>query len=75
VVADNSKLRGRAAGIVARITGAEADKAAKALTAAEGEVKAAVLIASGAASLDAARAALKTNNDHLRGALDALRTS
>ncbi len=73
VLADNEKLRGRAAGIVARITGADTSAATEALTAAAGDVKAAVLMAAGAASLEAARAALKANNDRLRGALDALR--
>ncbi len=73
VVADNAKLRGRAAGMVARITGADLDRAGAAVEAAAGEVKAAVLMAAGAASPDAARSLLKSNNDHLRRALDALR--
>ncbi len=73
VVADNAKLRGRAAGIVARITGADDAIATEALTAAGGDVKAAVLLAAGATSPDAARTALKAHNDQLRGALSALR--
>jgi len=73
VVADNTKLRGRAARIVARITGADATRATEALDAAQGNVKAAVLMAAGEVSPDAARDTLKNNDDHLRGALDALR--
>ncbi|MCB1350233.1 MAG: N-acetylmuramic acid 6-phosphate etherase, partial [Maritimibacter sp.] len=72
VVADNAKLRGRAAGIVRRIAGADADEAERALAAAEGDVKAAILLAAGAPSPAAARAALATHDNHLRGALAAL---
>ncbi len=75
VVADNTKLRGRAAGIVARIAGTDPDAATDALATTGGDVKAAVLIAAGAASLDTARAALESNHDRLRGALDALRAT
>jgi len=73
VVADNAKLRARAAGMVARIAGVDASRADDALTAAEGAVKPAVLLAAGAASLEAAHTQLEDNDDHLRGALAALR--
>lgn len=72
VVADNAKLRGRAAGMVARIAETDAATAAQALSATGGDVKTAVLVAAGAASPDAARAQLDQSNDHLRGALAAL---
>jgi N-acetylmuramic acid 6-phosphate (MurNAc-6-P) etherase len=42
------------------------------LAATGGAVKAAVLLAAGAPSAEAARAQLTANNDHLRGALAAL---
>lgn len=73
VVADNEKLRQRAAGIVRAISGTDARVAAEALSAAQGGVKAAVLLASGAASLAAAEEALEKNNGNLRGALERLR--
>lgn len=72
VVADNAKLRGRAAGMVARIAETDAATAAQALSATGGDVKTAVLVAAGAASPDAARAQLDQSNDDLRGALAAL---
>lgn len=72
VVADNTKLRGRAAKMVARITGADAAKAEEALAATGGEVKPAVLLAAGAPSAEAARAHLSEHDDHLRRALAAL---
>ncbi|MCB1339358.1 MAG: N-acetylmuramic acid 6-phosphate etherase [Maritimibacter sp.] len=73
VVADNAKLRARAAGIVGRITGADAAATQTALAAADGNVKAATLIAAGAGSPDAARALLDTARGHLRQALETLR--
>lgn len=73
VVADNAKLRGRAAGMVARIARTDAATAREALAATGGDVKAAVLVAAGAPSPDAARAYLDASDDHLRGALAALR--
>lgn len=48
LVADNAKLRRRAAGTVADISGASPDEADAALAAAGGDVKAAILIARGA---------------------------
>ena len=72
VVADNIKLRARAAGMVARIADTDTAAAETALAATGGAVKAAVLLAAGAPSAEAARAQLTANNDHLRGALAAL---
>lgn len=73
VVADNAKLRARAAGIVARISGAAPDRAAEALDAAGGEVKTAVLMLAGAPGREAARAHLAAHDNRLRGALAAVR--
>jgi N-acetylmuramic acid 6-phosphate etherase len=69
VVADNDKLRSRAAGIVQRISGADANAAADALAQTGGDVKAAVLLARGAGSLAAAKTILETTRGHLREAL------
>jgi N-acetylmuramic acid 6-phosphate etherase len=69
VVADNEKLRGRAARIVMRITGAGADMAARALELSGGEVKPAVLIAAGAKGLEDALALLGRSKGNLRSAL------
>lgn len=68
LVADNAKLKVRAAGVVADIAGVSPDEAAAALAAAKGAVKPAILIARGA---NAARAAalLDQNNGILRAAL------
>lgn len=66
--ADNAKLRMRAAGIVARISGAGPDAAAHALDAAGGDVKTAVLRLAGADG-DQARALLNETNGILRAAL------
>ncbi|OYU40170.1 MAG: N-acetylmuramic acid 6-phosphate etherase [Pseudorhodobacter sp. PARRP1] len=68
LVADNEKLRARAAGMVAQIAGVEATVAASALAAAEGAVKPAVLIALGQAP-DAARAILRETKGNLRAAI------
>ena len=75
LLADNDKLRRRAAGMVQKITAADPDAALEALNAAEGDVKLAVLIAAGQVSLAAARDNLKDNNENLRGALDRLRNA
>ncbi|QYK41101.1 MAG: N-acetylmuramic acid 6-phosphate etherase [Paracoccaceae bacterium] len=64
VVADNAKLAGRAARIVAAISGADEGTARAALVATDGAVKPAVLVARGHAP-DAARAALATSGGHL----------
>jgi N-acetylmuramic acid 6-phosphate etherase len=69
VKADNLKLKTRARGIVARITGAGEDKAAAALEATRGDVKPAVLICAGAKSPAAARELLAATQGNLRRAL------
>jgi N-acetylmuramic acid 6-phosphate etherase len=68
VVADNDKLRRRAAGIVVAITGVAPDKAEAALAEARGQVKPAALIAAG---LSPARAdsLLEDTQGNLRAAL------
>ncbi|WP_341212758.1 N-acetylmuramic acid 6-phosphate etherase [uncultured Limimaricola sp.] len=68
LVADNAKLRGRAAGIVARVAKVEVQTAARALDLAQGAVKPACLIAAGATP-ETARALLERHADHLRPAL------
>lgn len=69
VVADNDKLRARARGIVATIAGVDNSVAAAALETSHGAVKQAVLIAAGAATLDAAEALLEAHSGVLRTAL------
>ena len=71
VVADNAKLRARAAGIVARIADISFDEAAAALEQAEGAVKPAVLLASGYADLATAKDRLEETGGRLRDALPA----
>lgn len=72
LTADNDKLRGRAARIVATITGASAERAAEALKASDGEVKPAILIAAGAKSLADAVDLLGVTKGNVREALDRL---
>jgi N-acetylmuramic acid 6-phosphate etherase len=72
VVADNEKLRARAARMVEAIAGVDAEAARLALEAAGNVVKPAVLIASGM-GLDEARRQLSASNGNLRTALAALR--
>lgn len=67
--ADNDKLRGRAARIVARITGVALDAANHALRQTDGEVKPAILIAAGAGSLDDAKGLLRAADGNVRSAL------
>ncbi len=67
--ADNIKLRARAAGIVAKISGCGEDAARSALQAAGGRVKTAVLIAAGGLSLPSAQDLLDETGGHLRAAL------
>jgi len=69
VVADNDKLRGRAAAMVAQIAGVDGARAATCLQQANGAVKPAVLLALGAASLGAAQQILDDTQGHLRAAL------
>lgn len=68
LVADNIKLRGRAAGMVAGIAGVAPDVARAALDVAGGAVKPAVLVALGE-TLDSAQALLKDAGHNLRAAL------
>lgn len=68
LVADNAKLRARAALVVADLAGVTADQAAAALAAAGGAVKPAILIARGAGAGQAA-ALLDDNDGILRAAL------
>lgn len=68
LVADNEKLRGRAAAMVARIAGVGTGLAATALDTAQGAVKPAVLIALGQAP-EAALGLLSETNGNLRAAI------
>ena len=74
VVADNAKLRARAARIVAEVAGAAGPEAAAALTATGGAVKPAVLVAAGAADPAHAGRLLDASGGHLGPALAALRS-
>lgn len=66
---DNEKLRLRAARIVSDIAGVGTDEAARLIDEADGSVKVAVLLASGAPDVDAARRALAASDERLRPAL------
>lgn len=68
LVADNAKLKVRAEGTVAEIAGVSSDEAAAALTAADGAVKPAILIARGAGATEAA-SLLAAHDGILRAAL------
>ena len=72
VQADNLKLKKRARGIVALIAGAKEDAAAAALDIAKGEVKPAILLCAGAASIDVARQKLFESHGNLRLALKSM---
>lgn len=67
--ADNLKLRDRAARIVAAISGRSREEAQNLLEEAGGSVKAAVLLAAGAADRDAAERLLENADQRLRSAL------
>ncbi|MDI6025040.1 N-acetylmuramic acid 6-phosphate etherase [Corticibacterium sp. UT-5YL-CI-8] len=69
LLADNEKLRKRAARTVAEIAGVDDAEAAQALADAGGSVKIAVLLASGVADMASAQAALDRSGQALRGAL------
>jgi len=69
VRAENAKLRERAAGIVARVSGVDAATAAEKLRVADYEPKLAILLAAGATDLAQARGLLERNKGHLRPAL------
>jgi N-acetylmuramic acid 6-phosphate etherase len=72
VRADNTKLVGRARRIIARIAGVDDEAAARALDAAGGFVKPAILIAAGAGPRDRAEALLAAHGGHVRAALSAI---
>jgi len=67
--ADNDKLRARAVGIVATLAGSSEAEARKALDAAAGEVKPAILMAAGARTREAAAALLAAAHGRLDDAL------
>lgn len=69
VIADNEKLQARARSIVASIAGVDEARADAALSASGGGVKAAILIALGAADLAAAAALLDRHRGQLRPAM------
>jgi N-acetylmuramic acid 6-phosphate etherase len=75
VVADNGKLKARAARIVAEIAGCDADRAETCLEAAGGSVKMAVLMAAGAGDAAAAREILEAAGHRLRPALSMIEGS
>jgi N-acetylmuramic acid 6-phosphate etherase len=69
--ADNAKLRERARRMVEELAGVDAPQASRALEAAGGEVKPAVLVAAGKGSAADARALLAAHDGYLRRALGA----
>lgn len=75
LMADNIKLRDRAARIVAVITGRGKDEAARLLERSRGAVKTAILLAAGADSADAAEKLLEGTGHKLRPALSAIEGS
>ncbi|TCL01176.1 N-acetylmuramic acid 6-phosphate etherase [Shimia isoporae] len=70
--ADNIKLRERAKAIVKTVAGCDDDSASTALRRTGGDVKAAILCASGAPSAEAAQSLLEETGGHLREALKKL---
>jgi N-acetylmuramic acid 6-phosphate etherase len=72
VVADNAKLKERAARIVATVGHADPERAAACLDIAKGSVKHAILIAAGAADREAADGLLRSSGMRLRPALTIL---
>ncbi len=73
VRADNLKLKNRARVIVAAISGAGGEQATLALEATNGNVKSAILICTGATSVQAAQQQLVDTDGNLRVALEKLR--
>ena len=67
--ADNRKLAGRAARIVSEISGVEMNDAGRLVDAAEGSVKAAILLAAGAEDRHSAEAMLQESGQNVRRAL------
>ncbi len=74
VRADNAKLKLRAEAIVARVAGVNPIDAKPSLAACEQDVKAAILLASGAASVDAARSLIALEKGQLKNALQRLKS-
>ncbi len=75
LTADNIKLRERAARIVSAISTCDISDAAKLLEASGGSVKAAILLAAGAANAEKASEILESNQQRLRPALSELKGS
>ena len=75
LMADNIKLRDRAARIVAAVSGRGRDDAARLLEMSGGAVKTAILLAAGADSADAAQKLLEEAGQKLRPALSAIEGS
>jgi N-acetylmuramic acid 6-phosphate etherase len=75
VRADNAKLQRRAEAIVARIAGVDHTQARQALAACEQDVKAAILLASGAASVDVAHSLIALEKGQLKNAIRRLKSS
>ena len=75
MIADNDKLRGRAARIVMTVTGASTEVASRALKTSSGEIKPAILVAAGAKSLAEAAELLSVTNGNVREALAKLGAS
>ncbi|AID33634.1 N-acetylmuramic acid 6-phosphate etherase [Mesorhizobium sp. SEMIA 3007] len=75
LMADNIKLRDRAARIVAAISGRDRNEAARLLEKSGGAVKTAILLAAGADSADAAEKLLEGTGQKLRPALSAIEGS
>jgi len=75
LMADNIKLRDRAARIVAAVSGRGRDEAARLLEKSGGAVKTAILLAAGADSADAAEKLLEGTGQKLRPALSAIEGS
>lgn len=73
VLADNSKLRGRAKRIVMAVTGVDETQAAAALEAAGGRVKVAIVLAAGTDDVAGAEGLLASSGGKVRGAFAALR--
>lgn len=67
--ADNRKLQGRAARIVAEIAGVELEHASRLVETAAGSVKAAILLAAGAVDRTSAETLLRESGQNLRRAL------
>lgn len=72
LVADNSKLRGRARRIVMAVSAVSEAQATEALEQAGGAIKIAILLAAGAAGVDVAERLLSEHQNRLRPALQAL---